>query len=65
LLQVLGSGYLPELLAVIPEENLPTMFGGKSPCDCTDIGPWQVSIRIQINNLVLDLPAAHASSYVA
>jgi hypothetical protein len=41
-LQVLGSGYLPELLAVIPAENLPTMFGGKSACDCTDIGPWQV-----------------------
>jgi hypothetical protein len=41
-LQVLGSGYLPQLLAVIPEENLPIMFGGKSACDCTDTGPWQV-----------------------
>jgi hypothetical protein len=45
LLQVLGSGYLPELLAVIPAENLPTMFGGKSACDCTDIGPWQVRAK--------------------
>ncbi|WIA35465.1 hypothetical protein OEZ86_003902 [Tetradesmus obliquus] len=40
-IKVLGSGYLPELLAVIPAENLPTMFGGKSACDCTDLGPWQ------------------------
>lgn len=42
--QVLGSDYKSELLAVIPEENLPVIFGGKSPCEMVDVGPWQVSL---------------------
>lgn len=41
-LQVLGSNYKSELLAVIAPENLPVQFGGLSPCtDMVDVGPWQ------------------------
>lgn len=42
---MLGSSYQKELLAQVPAENLPKMFGGK--CDCkggcrfSDQGPWQ------------------------
>ena len=44
-IHVLGSGYEKELLAQVPAENLPKMFGGK--CECaggcmfSDQGPWQ------------------------
>jgi hypothetical protein len=39
---VLGSNYKSELLAVIAPENLPTQFGGLSPCaELVDVGPWQ------------------------
>lgn len=43
-IHVLGSGYKKELLAQVPEENLPKIFGGA--CDCpggcalSDEGPW-------------------------
>ncbi|TVY57465.1 Sec14 cytosolic factor [Lachnellula suecica] len=43
-IHVLGSGYQKELLAQVPAENLPKIFGGK--CDCpggcalSDEGPW-------------------------
>lgn len=41
-IQVLGSHYQPELLAVIAPENLPTQFGGTSTCtELVDVGPWQ------------------------
>lgn len=44
-IRVLGSGYQSELLAQIPKENLPKIFGGA--CECpggcalSDVGPWQ------------------------
>lgn len=44
-IHVLGSGYQSELLAQVPKENLPKLFGGT--CDCegscalSDAGPWQ------------------------
>jgi hypothetical protein len=44
-IHVLGSGYQSELLAQVPAENLPKLFGGT--CDCeggcgfSDAGPWQ------------------------
>ncbi|KAF2144462.1 uncharacterized protein K452DRAFT_245321 [Aplosporella prunicola CBS 121167] len=44
-IHVLGSGYEKELLAQVPKENLPKLFGGS--CDCaggcafSDQGPWQ------------------------
>jgi len=44
-IHVLGSGYQKELLAQVPEENLPKAFGGT--CECpggcmfADDGPWQ------------------------
>lgn len=44
-IHVLGSGYHKELLAQVPKENLPKIFGGT--CDCpggcalSDAGPWQ------------------------
>jgi hypothetical protein len=44
-IHVLGSGYKSELLAQVPAENLPKVFGGS--CDCpggcalSDAGPWQ------------------------
>jgi hypothetical protein len=43
-IHVLGSGYQKELLAQVPAENLPNIFGGT--CDCpggcalSDEGPW-------------------------
>ena len=43
-IHVLGSGYQKELLAQVPAENLPKIFGGS--CDCpggcalSDAGPW-------------------------
>jgi hypothetical protein len=43
-IHVLGSGYQKELLAQVPAENLPKIFGGT--CDCpggcalSDEGPW-------------------------
>jgi len=43
-IHVLGSGYQKELLAQVPAENLPKIFGGS--CDCpggcalSDSGPW-------------------------
>lgn len=41
LLQVLGSNYKSELLAVVAPENLPVQFGGLSPCEeMADVGPW-------------------------
>lgn len=44
-IHVLGSGYQAELLAQVPKENLPTLFGGTCECegDCSlsDAGPWQ------------------------
>jgi len=47
-IQVLGSGYQAQLLAQIPKENLPKIFGGD--CDCeggclfSDAGPWQPTL---------------------
>jgi hypothetical protein len=44
-IHVLGGGYQKELLAQVPAENLPTIFGGT--CDCpggcalSDEGPWR------------------------
>ncbi|KAL8902231.1 MAG: hypothetical protein Q9192_000106 [Flavoplaca navasiana] len=44
-IHVLGTGYQSELLAQVPKENLPKLFGGS--CDCegscalSDAGPWQ------------------------
>jgi hypothetical protein len=39
---VLGADYRAELLAVIPEQNLPVQFGGSSCCqENVDVGPWQ------------------------
>lgn len=44
-INILGAGYLPELLKQIPSENIPTMFGGTCECEqgCpfSDKGPWQ------------------------
>ena len=44
-IHILGANYQKELLAQIPAENLPEMFGGKCRCPngCTssDAGPWQ------------------------
>lgn len=44
-IHVLGSGYQKELLAQVPAENLPKLFGGKCECDgnCafSDAGPWK------------------------
>ena len=44
-IHVLGSGYQKELLAQVPKENLPTIFGGTCECDggcaVSDAGPWQ------------------------
>jgi hypothetical protein len=43
-IHILGSGYQSELLAQVPAENLPKIFGGK--CECpggcamSDAGPW-------------------------
>jgi hypothetical protein len=43
-IHVLGSNYQKELLAQVPAENLPKMFGGSCECDggCafSDAGPW-------------------------
>jgi hypothetical protein len=40
--QVLGSHYQAQLLEVIPADNLPERFGGRSVCDLSqDVGPWQ------------------------
>ncbi|KAJ1547521.1 cytosolic factor, phosphatidylinositol/phosphatidylcholine transfer protein [Nowakowskiella sp. JEL0078] len=38
-ISILGSSYTKNLLEVIDENNLPTMFGGKST-NTNDIGPW-------------------------
>lgn len=44
-IHVLGSGYEKELLAQVPAENLPSIFGGKCKCEggcaLSDAGPWQ------------------------
>lgn len=44
-IKVLGSGYQTELLAQVPAENLPKIFGGTCECEggCgfSDAGPWQ------------------------
>jgi hypothetical protein len=43
-IHVLGGGYQKEILAQVPAENLPKIFGGS--CDCpggcalSDVGPW-------------------------
>jgi len=45
-IQILGSGYKPELLKQIPAENLPTDFGGTCSCaggcSLSDVGPWNL-----------------------
>lgn len=44
-IHVLGSGYQTELLAQVPKENLPKLFGGSCACvggcELSDAGPWQ------------------------
>ena len=44
-IHVLGSGYQTELLAQVPKENLPKLFGGtcdcQGGCELSDAGPWQ------------------------
>lgn len=44
-IHVLGGGYQKELLAQVPAENLPKLFGGTCDCDggceLSDAGPWQ------------------------
>ena len=44
-IHILGSDYLPKLLAQVPKENLPKQFGGECECDggcaLSDAGPWQ------------------------
>ncbi|KAL8831263.1 MAG: hypothetical protein Q9170_005382 [Blastenia crenularia] len=44
-IHVLGTGYHSELLAQIPKENLPKLFGGtcecEGSCSLSDAGPWQ------------------------
>ena len=44
-IHVLGSGYQKELLAQVPAENLPTIFGGtcqcEGGCNMSDEGPWK------------------------
>ena len=44
-IHVLGASYQKELLAQIPEENLPEYLGGKckcpKSCQLSDAGPWQ------------------------
>ncbi|KAH9828217.1 Sec14 cytosolic factor [Teratosphaeria destructans] len=46
-IHVLGSGYKSELLAQVPEENLPKSVGGKCECkggcELSDEGPWRDS----------------------
>ncbi|APA14359.1 hypothetical protein SS1G_11820 [Sclerotinia sclerotiorum 1980 UF-70] len=43
-IHILGSGYQKELLAQVPKENLPKVFGGtcecKGGCAMSDEGPW-------------------------
>jgi hypothetical protein len=43
-IHVLGGGYQTELLAQVPAENLPKLFGGSCECEggCafSDAGPW-------------------------
>jgi len=44
-IHILGTGYHSELLAQVPEENLPKEFGGSCVCEegCqfSDMGPWK------------------------
>ncbi|KAF1970427.1 SEC14 cytosolic factor [Bimuria novae-zelandiae CBS 107.79] len=44
-IHILGSGYQKELLAQVPAENLPKIFGGscacEGGCELSDAGPWQ------------------------
>lgn len=44
-IHVLGAGYQKELLAQVPKENLPKVFGGTCECpggcEYSDAGPWQ------------------------
>lgn len=46
-INILGSDYLPYLLTLIDEENLPATLGGKCKCDCpggcesSNAGPWK------------------------
>lgn len=46
-INILGSDYLPFLLTLIDEENLPATLGGKCHCDCpggcesSNVGPWK------------------------
>lgn len=44
-ISVLGSGYLKDVLAQIPAENLPKSLGGKCECEgscqLADPGPWR------------------------
>ena len=44
-IHILGAGYQKELLAQVPAENLPKMFGGTCECEggCqfSDLGPWK------------------------
>ncbi|KAF8244335.1 hypothetical protein K440DRAFT_605138 [Wilcoxina mikolae CBS 423.85] len=56
-INILGSSYKSELLAQIPAENLPKMFGGTCECEggcqLSDQGPW--------NDEKYTLPAAPAA----
>ncbi|KAJ9148516.1 Sec14 cytosolic factor [Pleurostoma richardsiae] len=44
-IHIIGSGYQKELLAQVPPENLPKVFGGSCECpggcSLSDMGPWR------------------------
>jgi hypothetical protein len=70
---ILGSGYQKELLAQVPAETLPKLFGGSCECDkgCafSDAGPWQeekylAPSKPKEENIAADQPTLSESSGV-
>jgi hypothetical protein len=53
-IDVIGSQYKDKLLAQIPAENLPKVFGGTCECaggcSMSDVGPWKDELeeRVQL-----------------